>query len=320
MTKGIFGCALLLISLASCKKEIQELQAQKINIPSGATIRDIAIANDGRWVICGKDGDKGVVLVTKDGGISWNRTFFLNEMNTVAMEDSLSGIAGDADILVYRTNDGGITWNQFVPEIYPLSVNRVLRGACFANASKGFICGGKNFENGVLYETFDGGQTWNFSEYNHELRSIAFSDSLNGVLGGYGVMYITADGGNHWNLTSNSGIFFTGLTSSVDGDFWASAFNGSILFSSDKGQTWTEKKKGSTWNVAASALNCIGYSASGKIAGGGPDGFITWSTDGGNSWNERITCDHNDILSLEWLNEQTILITTKNGGLYRFGI
>lgn len=320
MTKGIFAVALIVFFFTSCKKDVQEFDAQKIPIPSGTTIRDVAIGSDGRWIICGKDGDKGVILMSRDEGITWNRTFFLNEMNTVAMADSLHGIAGDADILVYRTIDGGVTWNQFVPAVYPLSVNRVLRGATYANNTTGYICGGKNFENGVLYKTVDGGQSWSFTEYNHELRSIAFKDSLHGILAGYGVLFTTSDGGNNWNLTDNTGLFFTGVTSTSTENFWASAFNGAILYSTNNGLSWEEKKKGTTWNVSSHALNCIAYFHSGIIAAGGPDGFITWSTDGGQSWNERITCDHHDILSLEWLNHETILITTKEGGLYRFEI
>jgi photosystem II stability/assembly factor-like uncharacterized protein len=256
------------------------------------------------------------VLVSKDAGATWSTTYFLNEINTIQMQDSLNGVAGDADILLFTTKDGGLNWEQFYPDVFPLSVNRILRSSCYANATTGFVCGGKNFENGVLYRTDDGGENWNFTEYNHELRSIAFADELNGVMVGYGVVYRTSDSGLNWNLTPNTGLFYTGIAYNINSGYWASAFDGSILYSSNNGLNWTIKKKGSTWDSSNRALNCIAVSSSGTIAAAGPNGYITWSDNSGSSWTERLCCEHNDILSLEWINEQQLLATAKNGGLY----
>lgn len=318
--KRIILCFFILIFFYSCKKEIPSAPSVRIPLPAGTTMRDISIPRENHWVVCGKHQDKGIVLVSKDAGVTWSTTYFLNEINTIQMQDSLNGVAGDADILLFTTQNGGLNWNQFYPDIFPLSVNRVLRGSCFANSSTGFVCGGKNFENGVLYRTEDGGQTWNFTEYNHELRSVAFADELNGVMVGYGVVYRTNDGGLNWSLTSNSGLFYTGIAYNIHSGYWVSAFDGSLLNSTNNGVSWTKKVKGSSWNSANRALNCIAVSKTGIIAAAGPNGYITWSNNGGSYWSERLSCEHNDILSLEWINDEQLLATAKNGGLYLIDI
>jgi len=311
---------LVLSTFFSCKKDVPSIPSVRIPLPAGSTMRDVSIPQENHWVICGKHQDKGIVLVTKDAGVTWSTTYFLNEINTIQMQDSLNGVAGDSDILLFTTQDGGLNWGQFYPNIFPLSVNRILRSSCYANATTGFVCGGKNFENGVLYRTEDGGENWNFTEYNHELRSIAFADELNGVMVGYGVVYRTSDSGLNWTLTSNTGLFYTGIAYNINSGYWASAFDGSILNSTNNGINWTRKKKGSSWDSANWALNCIAVSPTGIVASAGPNGHITWSDNGGNSWIDRLCCEHNDILSLEWINDQQLLATAKNGGLYLIDI
>ena len=150
--------------------------------------------NGADWIYaCGGVPNDGWVIRSNDRGTTWQVVSrgFLNSLNCIWFVDELTGYAVDSDVLIFKTTDGGFTWTQFYPDAWPLSVNRNLRSLCFVNDSVGFACGGKNFGNGLIYKTSDGGEHWDFQEFEHELRSIRFLDINTGFAIGYGVVLVT---------------------------------------------------------------------------------------------------------------------------------
>jgi hypothetical protein len=130
---------------------------------------------------------------------------------------------------------GTFTWSQsdHAYKYYRISQNNVvsrglLPGAgemCFINEREGWCAGtkwGSNKPSGFVSHTTDGGLTWDFyadtigNQTGVQLRTIAFADSLHGVVAG-DVMLSTKDGGITWRtfdppyaamLNSNGGFVY----------------------------------------------------------------------------------------------------------------
>jgi len=279
------------------------------------TIRDVVVFSESSFIISGGDDGHGAILKTSDGGISWQvaTNSFDNQINCMYFLNSDTGFCADSDIIIYKTTNGGQDWSGFYGTEWPLTVNRNLRDIAFTNDSTGFVCGGKNLGNGVLYNTANAGNYWSFSEFAHEYRGICFRDAQNGVMCGYGSLLGTNDGGQTFKTIYDAKEFYTGICLDSQNNYWMCAFNGSVFKSISAGQTWEKVRDGSTWNAGAAQQNCIAISQTGRIAIAGPNGFLTWSNDNGNSWNDRESFGGNEILKLEWLNESSLLAVGKNG-------
>lgn len=313
---------LMVLIFSGCSKDPEEMPYQKLNIPVHTTFRDIEKIVDGSLVACGGDDDFGITMKSFDNGNSWivSPTSFDNPLNTLYFLSDDTGFVADADILIYRTTDGGTNWEPFYASSWPLTVNRNLRDITFRNDSSGIVCGGKNYGNGVVYSSSNKGDSWSFTEYEHELRSVCFTDAMNGVICGYGSLMVTHDGGVTFEKKEKPKDFFTGIVNDFSGRLWMCAFNGNIYTSSNKGDNWKKIRETNSWSTSVNQLNCIDISPQGRIACAGPNGFIVWSNDGGVSWNERLSFDGNDILQLEWNSESELFAVGKNGGLYKINL
>ncbi len=288
---------------------------EQMVMPVSATFRDVHVLNESEFIVAGGDDGSGVIMKTSDGGISWqvSKSDFDNQVNSLYFLNADTGFCADSDILIYKTTNGGSDWNPFYGTSWPLTVNRNLRDIWFTTDSTGFVCGGKNFGNGVLYKTGNGGDYWSFSEYAHEYRGICFKDKLNGVMCGYGSLLLTIDGGVNFTTIENGTAYYTGISLDHLGNYWMCDFNGGIYASYDSGLSWKKIRDASSWNPRSHQQNCIAISPSGRIASAGPNGFISWSDDNGNSWNDRESFGGNDILKMEWIDNTTIIAAGKNG-------
>ena len=316
--KVIFCLFFLLTIITGCKKDIQNHPYSKIQLPFAGTIRDITIINLSTWIICGGDNASGKILKTTNSGLTWNTssTFFNTPVNCLYFLNQDTGFAGDADIIIYKTIDGGQNWNAFLDDSWPLTINRNLRDIWFINDTTGFVCGGKNLGNGVLYNTTNGGVEWNYREFNHEYRGICFIDNENGIMCGHGSLLTTRNGGASFEISNQNKLYFTGIALNELNQYWVCDFNGTIMNSSDKGQSWKESRNGSAWEFKGGQLNCIDTSPEGRIVCAGPAGFFTWSDDNGSSWNDRKCFGGTDILSIKWISANEVVAAGKNGQFF----
>jgi photosystem II stability/assembly factor-like uncharacterized protein len=306
---------LVLAFFCSCKKNLSDLPFEKLHVSTTLSLRDVKVFNNSDYIVCGGDNGKGVVLKTTDGGMNWQEanTSFGNQVNSINFLNDSVGFCADSDILIYKTVDGGINWNPFYATSWPLTVNRHLRDIWFTNDSTGYVCGGKNLGNGVLFTTADAGNYWGFNEYAHEYRGICFKNESNGILCGYGSLMQTTDGGRNFKIIDNGDHYYTGICLDNLKNYWMCDFNGGV-YTSAAGDTWDKKRDSNNWNTSGPQLNCIAVSPTGHIACAGPNGFITWSTDNGTNWNDRESFGGNDILSVAWVNDDVVVAVGKDGG------
>lgn len=306
--------------VTSCKKELPGLPYQKLSSPVSVAFRDVHVFNANEFVISGGDNDKGAVLYTYDGGLTWeiSKSTFENPVNSIYFLNRDTGFCADGDILIYKTTNGGHDWNAFYGTSWPLTVNRNLRDIWFTTDSTGFVCGGKNYGNGVLFKTENSGNYWSFNEYSHEYRGICFQDDRNGIMCGYGSLLYTTDGGTSFNPIDNKNSYYTGI-GQFNGLYWMCDFNGGVYTFTGSGQNWREVRNAKTWNTSHHQQNCIALSQDGVIAVSGPNGFFSWSRDNGSSWNDRTSFDGSDILQIAWIDNRNLIAVGKNG-IYKVSV
>ena len=301
--------------VSACSKEPESIPFEKLDLPENKIYRDVFLTSEGRLVICGSEGQKGFIMHSDDLGQTWTSYggTLNHAVNALHFVDANVGFCADGDVIIRRTEDGGVTWSPFYDTTWPLTVNRKLRSIWFTTPEKGFVCGGKNLGNGVMYTTINSGNEWTWSEFEHEYRSVCFSDSLNGIVCGHGSLLYTSDGGISFSNGNITNHYFTGATCDQRGYFSVCDLNGRVFRSNTPGGTWIQIRNGSDWSVRSGQLNSIAVSPSGKIAAAGPGGFLTWSNDNGASWNDRLSFNSSDIHKVKWLDDHTLVCAGQNG-------
>jgi photosystem II stability/assembly factor-like uncharacterized protein len=174
-------------------------------------------------------GDWGAIAVTTDGGATWQdrslptlkiiagdrpdrqENLVLEDvvLYDVAWPDAQHGYVAGEFGTVLATADGGATWRKRT-----LPTDKTLFGLYFASANEGWAVG----IDGLVLHTTDAGQSWTVQHGNPQpatIDELAFNDAL-----------------------ANPGMYsvaVVGRTGVVVGD------TGTILMSSDGGQTWTRE-------------------------------------------------------------------------------
>ena len=105
-------------------------------LPQGNDLAAVSFIDAGRgWSV----GDLGTILVTSDGGATWDaqRSGTTNHLNAVSFTDAAHGWAvGDLGTILV-TSDGGATWGAQDSGVW-----QRLNGVTFTDSSHGWAVGG----------------------------------------------------------------------------------------------------------------------------------------------------------------------------------
>lgn len=167
-------------------------------------------------------------------------------------------------------------------------VDATLTAVHFVDAQRGWAVG----HWGAILVTTDGGQTWAVQrmdlEQDRPLFAVHFSDAMHGVaVGLWSLVLVTDDGGRHWREVAieaapgarRADLNLLALFADRDGRLYATAEQGKLLRSDDRGQTWSYLDtgyRGSLWSGAVMR--------DGSLLVGGQRGSLWRSADGGASW------------------------------------
>ncbi len=209
-----------------------------INRPDADTvidaIEDIKIVSENAgWAV----GENGLVLVTENGGLSWNEQLSntKRKLNSVSFINNTIGWAVGDSGTVIRTSSGGASWT-----VLPTGYTQNFNGTYAVSQLVTWIVG----NTGTILKTTNG-ITWlpQNSKVTVNLNAVYFHDNLVGwVVGDSGTILKTTDGGSNW-MTLHSGV--TANLSSVtfyDYNFgFAVGTGGTILRSSDGGLSWVDQ-------------------------------------------------------------------------------
>lgn len=240
------------------------------------------------------------LIITNDAGQSWTaHDLGVHLQRYMYFASPLTGwmIAG-YDSSISKTVDGGMTWIKQPFSYYVAPYNNEYKSPMyFLDSLQGWIC----TQNSVIH-TIDGGASWSVLVQTN-FGSIAFKDSLNGILHNSGKLYVTHNSGTTWTLTNIPYNYFTNvgdvlqvadgyfvltgrgyIDRSIDGDNWqALAINtfhftlGAELDNMSVDMSFSSKQKGFfTGSIDASGHN----------SGVSNSTYITM--DGGKTWTELL--------------------------------
>ena len=139
---------------------------------------DIFFLNDQEgWILANNGGHdfsvapKSYLLVTKDGGLTWDITEFPNDMPSwdyynLIFLDTLNGVMTGGGSSIFYTSDGGVNWSL------GSGMNGAILDMAFNDNNTGWAVGA----DGVINLTTDGGKNWATvaSPTNYALCSIVF--------------------------------------------------------------------------------------------------------------------------------------------------
>ena len=264
------------------------------DLPFPAEIKDVAaleaLSRNELWIGSGDkiyttSGPATRIYHSLDGGLTWSSTDLMYYsgmwLNSIKFPDRMHGRVLDSDRM-FTTSNGGITWQQHIlsydqPDLCAMAWSDSVK--CLTTGASGYI-----------FNSDNSGQAWN--EVSHGTRAgfrdVFFTDNQTGFVVGYkqaqAAIYKTTDGGDTWlrmqnDTTINASLNAVSFADASNG--WVVGYWGSLLHSTDAGQTWNPVDPGvqNTW--FAVTLQTGKY-----IWAGGYQAKLIRSTDGGNSWQQ----------------------------------
>jgi len=264
-----------------------------IPLPTDATVLDVSFGLDGQhgWLV----GTESTLLETSDGGRTWqNRPLELGEgeyrfrFNGVSFAGDEGWVVGEPAILLHTT-DGGAQWSRI-----PLSEK--LPGVPLVITALGTGAAEMTTNVGAIYQTVDGGQTWQaqVQEAVGVLRSISrSSDGKYVAVSSRGNFFsLWKPGQTSWdphNRTSSRRLENMGF--GPDDQLWLLARGGQVQFGDFADpDTWGDSidpEFATSWGLLD-----LTYRTEAEIWVTGGSGNLLCSLDGGATWQKDRTVEN----------------------------
>jgi len=286
-----------------------------IDTRTGQYMRDVSFGTTTNGLSV---GSRGVVLRTYDSGVHWDfaPSPTPGELEDVFLLDGATGFLSDYYNLI-RTDDGGATWQTrpfpdgfTVADFWVLNINRIVAVGGFVNWDTGFLTA-------AIYLTTDGGLMWSsqyVGAYQTDLRSVAFSDAMNGTAtGSPGTVVRTTDGGLTWTAQPVATQQILASVVQIDSTrAIAVGYGGRIIRTTNGGESWT----GSVSHTDR-ALHGVASNGSVSLAVG-ENGIILRSTDDGANWEQiSRSLTYNGIHGVHFLDGLHGTVLGDQGSIYR---
>ncbi|MCC7246747.1 MAG: hypothetical protein IT269_13770 [Saprospiraceae bacterium] len=176
--------------------------------PAPDAVCGIAIPDSQTVYVVGEWDTPGYVAKTADGGHNWTRQTLGKAMIDAFFIHRDTGFVtgqNDQGAVIYYTTDGGATWtekfNSNVPGQYVWKIQRITPQVWVASI--------QTFNGGVFAKSTDGGMTWEKKTAPvPDMQGIGFATPEHGWVGGYiPGFYETFDGGDTWEYKDFGGNF-----------------------------------------------------------------------------------------------------------------
>lgn len=240
---GTVGCLWI-----SCQKEITSQQTL-LPTPTQESLQDVYLLNDSiGFAMGGSTYSQSTLLHTTNGGQTWSLVdlgfdkIVYDMIFTTPSEGFLTGY----DSKVLHTTDTGKTW--IIEQLHGNLAWLPMYGIDFASSNTGVIVGGKGNSTGIIFQTANGGQTWQQTSYTapSELRDIDFANATEAYAVGYGLILKTNDGGQTWQTLDAKGDFFFAVHFPTEQIGYVVGNQGTILKTSNSGYSWETLRNGNS--------------------------------------------------------------------------
>jgi len=229
--------------------------------------------------------DPHAILVSSDGGVSWNPTYnnfystFVYGMSCLPGTNTCYALANSNGLLIIITTNGFTNTTDQRPNIIPYSLSAI---SC-PTATTCYASGGAR----TVISSVDSGVNWSIkSAFSNNLNSVACSSNSNCVtVGDSGNILNTNNGGASW-VAQVSGTYNTlkGVSCSNTNICFAVGNFGTLLISTNGGVNWSPLDSKTTQRLYAiacpSASNCIAV---------GYQGAVSYTTNGGGTWSSQTS-------------------------------
>lgn len=294
--------------LWSCSKSLDTLPAQELNVGTDTWVNDVVILASGEIYACGGQRMERGLAFTRTTEGAWSTFQFKHEGNGSCVarhslgENSRWWIGGDM-LFIYETTDW-IEWDRrlFQGQVPEHEMHRPQIREMKIDGEEIWFVGGENLYQGVIYHSWDGGDNWNFSVWDHELRDIEFYNDYSIVVG-HGVILRSYQDAAYEII--RTGDFFISAEFDDDGNLIVVTNQGAILRSSDFGDSFD--KVLSPRPSQRSYLD-LTIDDQNQFLACGSEGLVSTSNNGGRTW-EHYRIDGNPPLTS----------VSQVGGTYCFG-
>ncbi len=241
----------------------------------------VAITEEKTAFVC---GEKGVILLTTNGGKEWRRPFsetenhllditFLNPQRGAAVGSTSSG----GLTTITDTHSGGVVW-----QLRETNIRQDLRAIDFMDSETAIAVGLE----GTILKTDDSGLNWRklSSPTSTDLFALDFYDLKSGiVVGKRGIILKTENGGNSWEtqLSPIAEDYYDVCFVEADSGIIVGG-SGTILQTFDGGSIWTKNEVGFSEDFMGVSFISTKI---GTIVG--QNGIILKTIDGGTTWKAQ---------------------------------
>lgn len=223
-----------------------QIESRTIFTGQSVRVNDIICINDTLILACGGNRDEeGWIFNSSDYGEKWISQLVDDEKSLycLGIVDSSKVYCGGDFLHLWESNDLGLSWSfHWLGEEVPFHEQDrpAFRSIDFVNGEIGYLAGGENLGEGVVYATTDSGLNWDFQFYPHEFRDIDFSSTGEGYVAGHGIILKSISGLSGVYPLEMQGDFFTVIESVSEHGIVSAGYNGGIYLSENKGETFQE--------------------------------------------------------------------------------
>lgn len=313
---------LCIIMVYGCNKDTITLEMAENYTRSDITIEDMEFRRGDTIFACGGVRyAKGEILMTCDGGISWNTVFECEEkLYDMSFYGDYYALAVGDSTRIQRSDNGGMDWTTKVNTDYFWTNDLAsLRKVGFLDGSNILAVGGHRSERGNSYYSWDCGMLWSNTHGYNALEDMWVFDGDSTYACGYGIVQKITEGGRKVEILPFSGDIFTGIWFTSSSVGYLCGYDGGIYKTKDGGACWetvymknkvVHKRRRFTDILFSDIAN--GYAV-------GESGLMVITKDGGTSWNEVKTKNKADYTGLQYHNG-LLYVYSKNGVYYTMDV
>ncbi len=275
----------------------------------GITFYGSACFDENSLLLAGSN--EGSIFRSADGGNNWSSVtkVIYRTIRDIQLLNATTALAcADAGQII-KTIDKGASWTKKTT-----GTSKYLNALSSPDGNTVYACG----QDGIILKSTDAGESWipQTSGTTNYLYGIDFADATHGIAAGRsGKIIRTTDGGATWQSINsgtdrqlNSVKFLSADTVIASGYY-------TILFSSNGGASWTDKKMtggiGIMWNILETASDTI-------LTFGAAD-RINYSADRGVTWKKGEHVTGNEITTMMQTPSGLLFASGTNSMLIRKG-